>query len=172
MTVSLDEVKSRLDTAEENFSELEVIATKTIKTEAKNKNKKLNRDTLTGWTKKYTWSKCFKFNETINLKIQDTQKTPKRINIKETQIGCIIIVPPETIYKEKKLKQLGQKEIQFIQTKITVIKELLSATLQARKYWNWIFKCMPIGEKKVKQSLLSDNMINYAENSKESTKYY
>lgn len=40
MTLSLDEVKSRLDTAEENFSELEVIA------EAK--NKKLNRDTLTG----------------------------------------------------------------------------------------------------------------------------
>lgn len=102
MTVSLDKVKSRLDNAEENFSELEVIATKTTKTEAKNKNKKLNRDTLTGWTKKYTWSKCFKFNETINLKIQDTQKTPKRINIKETPIGCIIIVLPETIYKEKK----------------------------------------------------------------------
>lgn len=101
MTLSLDEVKSRLDTAEENFSELEVIA------EAK--NKKLNRDTLTGWTKKYTWSKCFKFNETINLKIQDTQKTPKRINIKETQIGCIIIVLPETIYKEKKIKAARTK---------------------------------------------------------------
>lgn len=48
MTVSLEKVKSTLDNAEENFSELEVIATKTTKTEAKNKNKKLNRDTLTG----------------------------------------------------------------------------------------------------------------------------
>ena len=48
--------------------------------------------------------------KTINLKIQDTQKTPKRINIEETQIGYIIIVLPETSYKGKQIKAARTKK--------------------------------------------------------------
>ena len=79
----------------------------------------------------------------IVSQVQEAQRVPYRINPRRNRLWHILIKLSKIKYKEKILKQQGEKQqITHKGTPIRLIADLSAETLQARKEWQDIFKVM------------------------------